>query len=416
MKILLFGLASSLHDREYYINKYKIVVDLVNKLTCELNLKIDYIDNPITDYIKLEDYDLYIAVYLTGGTSTLGFRLIMDKMKPVVLIASGEHNALASALSTRSRLVENNIKNYLIPVIDSNDLLEKMSYIIKSIKVINDLKNLRILEINENGFVSRDGLKYIERIGGIIEAMSYSELMNRVNKVDQSVINKLVDELSRRYGINGDNRFINIVKLIHVVENIVFEKNIDVVSIDCFPFIVKTGFTPCLLVSYLTAKGIPVICENDYLSLPLMYIAYRITGYPGWICNPSGYTNNGLTRFAHCTIADNLCLDLKTIEHFESGKPYGLTCRFKYDNVLLTRFSIDYTTLRIYKGKVIESGLLDQNYCRTQLLIEIRGLNPLNFYRNAFGNHHVLIIDENKVIDYLDFISWWMNWKIEIVN
>lgn len=411
LKKLLFGVASSTHSREYYIDRYSKVLEIVSKLG-----NVDYINEPLIDTTDLSsEYDVYIVFYLTGGTSKLSFELLSKVKKPVIMIASGEHNALASALSTRSKLNNIGTKNYLFIYSSENELEKLFQTLSKSLYVIESLRNIRILEINESGEVSESGLKYIEKFGGSIDAICFYDLMREGSSLYSTEVDLTMDELVRNYIIVNRDFAQKIAVLIHIVKNIIKEKNYDVVSIDCFPFILKYGYTPCLLVSYLTSIGIPVICESDYYSLPLMYIAYKLTGLSGWIANPSGYIDNYL-RFAHCTVACDIGYYCRAIDHFETGKPYGLSCKYRYRDVVLARFSQDYSILRIYRGIVTESGLLSDRYCRTQALVEVPGFEPEEFYREALGNHYVFIVNKNELIKSIDIISWWMNWKLEIRN
>jgi len=414
MRIALLGVASSLHSEEYYVPLYS---KLIEGLTSTFNLKI--YEKPFTDRVEVEDYrvyDAFIIVFLTGGTSRVVYEFISKKLKPVVLIASGEHNALASALSVKSRLMHEGLKHLLLTYSGVDDFKHKVNLITRALDIAGKLENLRILEINEEGVLSEDALNYVKSIGGVVEPMSFFEIIDRAENVEYDEALYIVDKLREIYGFEGYNEQILLnARLIKALMNLADERKYDVISIDCFPFIVKTGVTPCITVSFLNTIGIPTMCEDDFYSIPLMYIAKSLTGFSGWIANPSGFKDKYL-RFAHCTIAGDIGCNCRLINHFETGRPYGVTCSFKEGNVLFGRFTRDYSRLVMYRGVIVESGLLGSEYCRTQVLVETPGLTPDKFYMDAVGNHHVFIVDKPGVRESLEFIAWWKGWRITWMN
>ena len=413
MKIAVLGLASSVHGEEYYRPLYEGLVKVFREYE-----SIHVVEKPIIGPEEhVVEADVYLVIHLTGGTSGLAYRLFSGLGRPVVLIASGEHNALASALSARAKLLEAGVKTLLIEYVDLEDYRAKVGVILKALETVDKLSRLNVLEVNREGAVSKNAKQYMESIGGVIEAISYRELLNLADKVSTEELEQFIEEIGKYYVLPHDRGHVEkVVRLTIALEKLVREKGYEAVTIDCFPMIMEYGVTPCLAVSYLNARGVPTICEDDFYSLPLMLIAREITSYSGWIANPSGSTREGYLRFAHCTIGYDLGRECKLVNHFETGKPYGVTCKYGFKKVLFGRFTRDYKKLLLYSGHVIESGLLSDKYCRTQLLVETPGLTPEKFYSEAVGNHHVFLVDKPSVRKALEIISWWMNWEIQWMN
>lgn len=412
LRIAVIGLASSIHGKEYYQGLYEKLVKTYRGWR-----DVVIYDKPLTSYREISrEYDVYIILHLTGGTSSLAYHLLSNTGKPAILFASGEHNALASALSAKTRLIDNGLKTILIHYTSLEDFESKNRIVYDALKTADKLKNLYILEINRDGKISSSAEKYMRSIGGCVEAISYRELLDKATSSPEKEIKNLLRELQKYYRLpSRSNDVEKTARITYALLEIVNEKKYDVVSIDCFPLIIEYGVTPCLAVSYITGKGIPVICEDDFYSIPLMYITWRLTRASGWIANPSGSINNCL-RFAHCTIGYDLGNECSFVDHFETGKPFAITCKYKYREILFGRLTSDYKKLVMYRGKIVESGLLSRDYCRTQLIIETPNLKPDIFYEEAIGNHHVFISYKPGIELGLKIISWWLDWVLEWRN
>lgn len=138
-----------------------------------------------------------------------------------------------------------------------------------------------------------------------------------------------------------------------------------------------------------------------------MYISREITGLSGWIGNPSGITGNGYLRLAHCTADVGLCRGkAMLLSHMESGKPYALACTLNLNEVLLVRPSLDLNELRTYRASIIRSGYLEDEYCRTQVILKLHNISSDEFIDEALGNHHVIIPYGDDVVEALRFTSW----------
>ena len=413
MRVTVVGLASSIHGEEYYVELYRRLTSIYSGWD-----NVTVYEEPITKYAEIDrGYDVYFVIHLTGGTSSLAYQLFNKIKKPVVLFASGEHNALASALSARAKLIDSGIKTLLINYVDLDDFRAKNKAVYKALVVADKLSNLYILEVNRDGRVSSGAQEYMKMIGGRVEAISYRELLDRAIEASIGEVEELINDVSKHYIVASDHSKVEkVARITYALLKLVEEKGYDAVSIDCFPLIIEYGVTPCLAVSYLTAKGTPVICEDDFYSLPLMFIARELTGLSGWIANPSGSTRDGYLRFAHCTIGYDLGKECRFVDHFETGRPYAIACTYGFDKVLFGRFTSDYKKLVMYRGRVVKSGFLSENYCRTQLIIETPGLTPDKFYGGAVGNHHVFIVDKPLARKALEVICWWKDWELEWRN
>jgi L-fucose isomerase-like protein len=414
LRIILLGFASELHGVEYFEELFN---EITNTIASYPGIVVDKI---YTEYerIDLENYDLVLAALLTGGTSSLSYRMLHGINKPIVLLAHNKHNSLASALSARMRFQSGHDKVLLLHFKDKNDLLMKFSAMYRGFIAAYNLRRIRILEINDLDRISDSGSLFKSRIGGEIIHVKYDELwrvLERMPRDELVNIRKYVSEYIDLSGIN-DEYLEKILSIYYALRKMVEEYGVNAVVIDCFPFVIKYHVTPCLAVAMLNNDGIPTACENDYYSLIPLYISLALTGNPGWIANPSGVTSDGYLRFAHCTIAPGLGKDCFLTPHFETGYPYGVVCRFKNEKLLFMRFTSNYSKLVVYRGKRVRSGLLEPGYCRTQLVIDTGPYSPERFIEEAIGNHHVFMPWSNQLVESLKYMAWWMGWELEMKN
>ncbi len=415
MKALVFSLASELHSRVYYSKLYDSFKRFFRSIE-----GFEIIDEPQYKVPKIprNKYDLAFIVILTGGTSRLAEQAAKRLNTPVVLIAHNKHNSLASALSARERIKKLGIKVLLVLANDEHALATKLTPIIKGISTAISLSRIRVLEINSEGLPSSRARFFIEATGTKVDAVSYKEVLERAMNAPDEELKEISDFVALHIDTSGvDKEYLDkALRIYYALRSLALEKGYNAVSIDCFPFLVEYGITPCLAVAMLNNDGIPTACEDDFYSLIMLFISLNFTGKPGWIANPSGVTDEGYLRFAHCTIAPSLGKNCYLVSHFETGKPYAVTCRLSGERYVFGRITTDYTGLVLYKGRKVDSGLLEPGYCRTQLIVDTGSLNADGFIEEAVGNHHVFMEWTSDIMEAFKALAWWMNWYLEIRN
>ncbi len=412
-KVLVLPLASRLHGVEYYGRLYRELVDALNSYNGVEVHDIVTDEPPAIDY---SGYDTIAIVHLTGGTSRFAKEIASTSNKPVVLIGHSRHNSIASLLSARAWLWSRGYSVKSLYVDRISDLGEAFKPVYKGLYTRYRLSNMKVLEVNESGETSGSAKLFSSRIGCSVETVSYEVIREYGWSVEESVVDELYKRFSRSIDFSGVDRdsLYNVLRVYAGLKKIVEEKGVDAVSIDCFPFVVKYRVTPCLAVAMLNNEGIPCACENDFYSLLIQFIGYGLTGYPGWIANPSGLTSEGYLRLAHCTVAPMCCLNPYLVPHFETGYPYAVACRLLWREVAILRISLDYREVHLYHGVNKASGLLDPGFCRTQLVVELTGCSGREFIENAIGNHHVVLPYSGLFIESLETLCWRMGWRLVV--
>jgi len=165
---------------------------------------------------------------------------------------------------------------------------------------------------------------------------------------------------------------------------------------ECFPYLSSINVTSCLALALLNAEGRTVACEGDLAAGFAMLMSRRLTGRPGWIANVV-YAKGRQAAFAHCTISLDMVKSWRTMPHFESGYPHGLSGELAEDVYTAVSLSPRMDKVAVGVAKVLKSGNFMERACRTQALVEIGDVAA-----RAPANHHVFIpgdvAEEVKVV------------------
>ncbi|ADM28250.1 conserved hypothetical protein [Ignisphaera aggregans DSM 17230] len=398
--IVVFPFASELHGKEYYLNLFEIIKKKFTPYGIEIYSEVITNETSALEALKTYKDFIPIAIALTGGTSRLIHTFVEHgNIERLFIFAHPEHNSLASAVSARARCERDGVLvglYYCSSIYDSS-----CDYSIwRLITVARTVSNIVGSKV---GVVSEEADTEIEeaakdRLAWEIEHISFTELQQVIDRIDDTRIQEFMEKIDS-IKIEGAREPLRAIgKLYFALKDIAKSHNLNYIAIDCFPFILKYGYSPCIALALLNAEGIVVACEADISALIGMIIARSVSGMSGWISNiVNVFGNNGI--FAHCTIAMDIAKELIALNHFESGKPYGLTGKFIGNTATLISIDRDLTLMTVTRGKVKASGSLGYPACRTQALVEFDYIAE-EIPRLAPTNHHVFIMG-----DYIDIVK-----------
>jgi len=414
--LIIYPLASKTHSEEYYnriLSRYKKVLSTFDNVE---------VFNTVTslhevEKIQPEEHDVPILLFLTGGTSKLGIELARKYRKPVIVIAHGEHNSLPSALSCKGKCEILGLPCITLYSNVPEEIVREFTKIHRAYSAYSYIKSLRILLID-----SKKKTKDAQQFENIVKGSTVIPIPPEVLDEEVSSINdanierqvKLLIEAKKITGMHEHYRHVkNALKYYLAFKELIAENKANALTLDCFNFIIRRGITPCLPLALLNSEGIPAACEEDYHSLILLALSMKLTGKPGWIGNPSAIDSD-LMVFAHCTIALALSKSIKLLPHFETGLPIAVSGNVPSQECILARITYDYKRLLLYPCKVIKSGLLSNNRCRTQIHLRFSNISPREFIEEAKGNHHVLIAD-SKVLELLKYTGTLLGLRTRII-
>lgn len=184
-------------------------------------------------------------------------------------------------------------------------------------------------------------------------------------------------------GIDGANAIYDRLK------ELIAEYELSGVTLRCFDLLSTVKNTGCIALSRLNDEGIPAACEGDIPTLLTMMLCQRLTGCPGFQCNPARI-EDGRMLFAHCTLPLSMTTSHSLTTHFESGIGVAIHGELPEGDYTLVKLSGDLK--RLFAANVqLVSNQYEPNLCRTQVWLEIDDKVSHYFQTNPIANHHVLI-------------------------
>ena len=392
-KIIAIPLASSVHEKKrwsIFLQKYR---DILSRFD---NIIFHNVLTNISPIPPLDNPRILLLIHLTGGTSRIA-KNIFNKYRNAIfiLIAHGFQNSLPSALSARQYIRRNGgIVKLIYNTYPSGDKIGKT---IEMASKILDFYMSEIIVFTDNDVFEKP--KLLEKIS--MKIVKWSEVMRTLNEVSDNDVKDILAMLSNKI-VNIDSLdteyLFKIIRLYCAMRKYVSDKSF--VAVDCFNFIVKYGFTPCLPVAMLNSENIPAACEADINSLLLISILSTL-GYKSWMANLTAI-EDGYIVFSHCTASLDILRKIELINHFESSKPYAVKGVFNLSNVCIGR--MDDEKLDVYLGKIVTVND-SQERCRIQIGISIS--NPSEILENITGNHHIIFSSNalDSLKSFLDLLG-----------
>lgn len=316
-----------------------------------------------------------LIVNLTGGTSAVAVeyakKIGVDK---VVALGFPEHNSLASALSTKAIFEAEGGRAWVFqcpPIEDCSSVAHSAHAVAKAAAALTRPKVLLI------GPRTKQAERFEAKFGGRVENMSLEDFVKVVEGSPPD------PEVAAAFGVS-DERIAKIYSALRRVS-----QGFDGVAINCFPFILKYGATPCLPLSLLNARGGIAACEGDLQALAAMMISRALTGRSGWISNVV-YAKPTEAYFAHCTVALDMAKEARPVPHFETGRPYGLAASLAERTYTAVSVGPQFDKMAAGFVEVEESGMLVDWACRTQALVK-PAFDGRRILELAPANHHVFM-------------------------
>uniref|UniRef100_A0A7C2Z195 Fucose isomerase n=1 Tax=Ignisphaera aggregans TaxID=334771 RepID=A0A7C2Z195_9CREN len=385
--------ASKVHGEEYYLSIFDVLKRYFMKYGIEVHSSVITDDSEANNIGKRYSEFLPIAIVLTGGTS----RLIDDFIdsagfERLILFSHAEHNSLASAISARNKAERKGVLNLAYHCSDINSPLcittiDRMSRVARAVASVIKLRVGVVVERDTKGEVEET---LESRFRAEIILKSFDELLE---KVEKSNVKDVKEYIAGLLNIDSSTKYLEPIATLYLaLKKFVQEERLDAITIDCFPFILKHGITPCIPLAILNSEGIVAGCEADLPSMLGLFLAKSISGKSGWIANIVDVSANRCA-LAHCTIALDITKNVHVVSHFETGKPLSLVGELAGSTVTLLSIDRDFTLAAIALGKVLSSGGLGLNACRTQAILEFD--YPIETIVDmAPNNHHVIILGD----------------------
>lgn len=346
------------------------------------------IDKIITSIDELKDLSigdsLVVAVILSGGVSRLVGELVSaNRVRRVVLVSYPGFNSLASALDARALLRDLGVDSGILHINDLDELGSALR-VARAIARVIGVK-VALLGVDRKSDISRS---FEDRFDSKVDIINMSEFERLVENADEGIAQEFVNLIKGRVKFEiGSERLLEVGKIYAAIRGLY--ARYDATAINCFPYLVEHRVTPCLALARLNEEGLIAACEADLRALFSMMLTKELTGYSGWIANVNHVEGSTVTM-SHCTIALNMIRNPRVLTHFESGYPYGLTGELIFNEVTGISVSSDFRRMGVFTAKVVNSGLMSNNMCRTQAVLNL-GVDASRVVKLAPYNHHVIV-------------------------
>ena len=346
------------------------------------------IDKIITSIDELKDLSigdsLVVAVILSGGVSRLVGELVsVNRVRRVVLVSYPGFNSLASALDARALLRDLGVDSGILHINDLGELGGALR-VARAIARVIGVK-VALLGVDRKSDISRS---FEDRFDSKVDIINMSEFERLVENADEGIAQEFANLIKGRVKFEiGSEKLLEVGKIYAAIRGLY--ARYDATAINCFPYLVEHRVTPCLALARLNEEGLIAACEADLRALFSMMLTKELTGYSGWIANVNHVEGSTVTM-SHCTIALNMIRNPRVLTHFESGYPYGLTGELIFNEVTGISVSSDFRRMGVFTAKVVNSGLMSNNMCRTQAVLNL-GVDASRVVKLAPYNHHVIV-------------------------
>lgn len=313
-----------------------------------------------------------LVVHGSGGTTWDVVSFVKRHgVRGVVLVGFGEHNSFASALHTKAELEAEGVT----AVVYHCPSLEACGEVVRRARrVAEAASSLLGARVALVGSETRQAIVARERFGWAVDVVpleKFGELVEASEADGEGV------------ALFGE---VKAAKIVAALRSLAVGR--DAVAIQCFPYLMRAGVTPCLAVALLNARGRVVACEGDLSAAFAMLLSKRLTGYSGWVAN-AVYRDGAKAVFAHCTISLDMVKSWRLMPHFESGYPMALAGELAHSAYTVVSLSPRLDTIAVGRVEAEKSGNYLKDACRTQAFVKFS--REVELERAAPANHHVFM-------------------------
>lgn len=390
MTINLITFTSGLDNQNSVRDSHEMILNELEKY-----FTVNLIDQKNVGNLKEDDFSiLFIA---SGGVERMVMQQFEVLPRPFIMLADGEQNSLAAALEISSWLRSRGMKSEILHG-DFTVIADRLTLHYTNFIAQRSLTNTRIgvigtpspwlISSNVDYLLAkrRWGVEYVnlplERVYDIYDRITEDE-------VGESSALLAARALACRDASPDD--MINAMRLYRAIKQVCEEESLNVITVNCFKQLERTGATGCLALSLLNDEGILAGCEGDLQSIFTMLAVKSLTGSLGFMANPSRIdVHNNEVVLGHCSIPLSLTDQFILRNHFETGKSIAIQGIVPIGQVTIVKCGGESLDEYYVSSGIIVENTNYINTCRTQLRIRLD--SPVDYFlRNPLGNHHIMV-------------------------
>lgn len=331
----------------------------------------------------LVENDPEVLFFLSGGSELPATKQVSPG-NFYMLIGSQYDNAYASATEVKAYLNDRNIPSLLLDEEDAETpaILSDFRTVKKAMENLRGKKLGQIGQISDwliSSAIPPDLLK--TKLGIELKVIPWSELAHFSTFKTSA---PFLDSFSGSTKMD----LTETAKVSEMLTDTIQQRNLDAITVECFPMVQKDCVTACLPLAKFNNEGIPSGCEGDITAITGMMLCKELTGIIPWIANINKATEE-VCMFSHCTIAPGLVKDFSIKTHFETGQGTAIEGDFKGD--LITIFRFDNKLSKAFIATTTISGRPKlRTACRTQIEVKLTENEVRLLRESPLGNHHLI--------------------------
>lgn len=390
MTINLITFASLLQKQQSVRQSHETLLSELEKY-----FTVKFIDHQDID--KLGKDDFKVVFLSTGGVEKRVIQHFESLPRPVIILADGMQNSLASALEISSWLRNKGMKCEILHG-EFSSIIQRIHILYNNFRAQRSLVGVRIGVIGTpSSWLIASNVDYLlaKRRWGV----EYMDIpMERVYDIYNTITNDQVgascaafasQALACREGTPED--ILKAMRLYRAIRKVCEEEKLDAVTVSCFRLIERTGTTGCLALALLNDDGILAGCEGDLQSIFTLLATKALTGKVGFMANPSMInTRTNEIVLAHCTIGTKQTDRYIIRNHFETESGIGIQGLLPTGDVTLIKCGGECLDEYYLSTGTLTENTNYINMCRTQVRVKMN--TPAEYFlKNPLGNHHILL-------------------------
>lgn len=367
---------------------YKVVYLSYNDEDLELR---DRSVNILNDFFK-QDYDIDQKegrlIYIASGGSEQKVSQVTEAFQNIIILCQRENNSFAAALEIAAYLRSQNKRASIIDVFAPNAIkeFEEIYKVYQAIELLAKQKAALIGEVSDWLLISDVESQWVKDVLGIdLKRFHWNKLPNYQKKEPSGEFLKYFPQCK-------PETLQETAKVYSFLEEVVREKELSAISVECFPMVRRDQVTACLPLAVLNAKNIVAACEGDICSMLGMMLIRAVTGEIPWQANVAEIKDQA-ALFAHCTAPLHLLKTFDITTHFETNCGTAIKGKFKKQKAGVFRIDNKLEKFMLLKGEILNSP--DNNFaCRTQIEFKTSKEQAKLLKEKSSGNHHLIFPDK----------------------
>jgi len=323
---------------------------------------------------------LFIA---SGGSEQKTVQLTQEHQN-ITLLCHRESNSYAATIEIAAYLRAQNKRVSIIDVFatDAFHEFEKFQKVNQALENLAKHKAALIGEVSDWLIISDIESQLIkEKTGVELIRIPWSKLPDYKEK-ESSV------EFLKYFPNFNPEKLQETAKVYSLLEEVVREKNLSAISVECFSMVMRDKVTACLPLAVLNEKNIVAACEGDICSMLGKMLIRAVTGEIPWQANVAEIKEE-IILFAHCTAPLNVLKSFDITTHFEIKVGTAIRGKFEKQKVGVFRVDNKLDKFMLLEGDIINTPDYDFA-CRTQIEFKTSREKSKLLKEHSLGNHHLI--------------------------